>query len=122
MARDLLLYLPAVAVSFRRFSPSDGLFTDCRRDLLQDSDVDFEVSGGSGHDPPNVLPGAEVQPAVSESRGQGLGDEKPGAAVPRGDGGGVIEERPGVEDLEDFRVSRTASRSGSGSSPRARDS
>lgn len=43
-------------------------------------------------------------PAVGESRGQGLGDEKPGAAVPRGDGGGVIEERPGVEDLEDFRV------------------
>jgi hypothetical protein len=46
MACDLQRYLPAFAVCFRRFSPSDGLFTDCGV-IYTGSDLDFEVSGGS---------------------------------------------------------------------------
>ncbi|MGH9111865.1 MAG: hypothetical protein ACRDZN_06155 [Acidimicrobiales bacterium] len=81
-------------------------------------DGDVEVGGDVGEAVADVSFGAEPElVAVGEARGEGLDDEQPAGAVAGADGGGLVEQRAGVEDLEDLGV-RIAWRSGSGSRSR----
>lgn len=64
-------------------------------------DGDTELVGGSGQRPAHVGFRSEPQgPAVAKTGGEGLGDEQP--AVAAGDGGGIIQQGPGVQDFEDL--------------------
>jgi len=67
-------------------------------------DRDAELVGSPGEELADIVAGAEPEAAVVEAGGEALGDEQAGAAVAGGDSGGLVEERAGVEDLEDFGV------------------
>ena len=68
-------------------------------------DGNSELGRGAGDESPDVVLGAEPQlGAVGDTGRKGLGDQPAGAAIASGDGRGVVEQRPGVEDLEDLWV------------------
>lgn len=68
-----------------------------------DVDGDVEVIGDFGEPGADVALRAEPElVAVGESGGEGLADEKAAGAVAAADGGSLIEQRSGVEDLQDL--------------------
>ena len=67
-------------------------------------DADGKVVSGSGEEPADI--GLHAEPkcsAVEEARNERFGHQE-ATAVAGGQGGRVVEEGPGVEDLEDFGV------------------
>ena len=77
---------------------------------LGDVDRDSQVGGDLGEADTDVALGAEPElMAVGESSGQCFAYEQTASLIPGADGRRLVEQRPGIEDLQDLRV-RTADR------------
>jgi len=78
----------------------------CRgRSAAGDVDVDAEISGDACERLAHVALGPEPELMPERApRSEGLGDEEPTGAVAGGDGGGLVQQRSGIQDLEDLGV------------------
>ena len=72
---------------------------DAGRSPGDDVDCDAQLACSALEHAADVVGGTEPQPvAMSNTGGQGLSNEPPGAPKARRDGGGLVEQWPRVED------------------------
>lgn len=68
-------------------------------------DGNSKLGCGAGDEPPDVVLSTEPQLGpVGDTGREGLGDQPAGAATAGGDGRGVVEQGPRIEDLEGLWV------------------